>query len=343
MSKKPLLGITMGDPAGVGPEIAVKAIMDPHVHELCVPVVIGDPGVMRQAVEEIVKSGQKIRVIDDPAQAEGKLDTIDVVPIEDIGLGKITFGKVDAKCGEAAFKSVEKVIELALAGKVDGTITSPINKEAMNMAGYHYDGHTEIYADLTKTKNYTMMLADGDLRVAHVTTHVAMDKVPSLITKERVLAVIRLGNEACKKFGIEKPRIAVAGYNPHAGENGLFGDQEIQFITPAIEAARAEGIDATGPFPPDTIFCKAAGGMYDLVIAMFHDQGHIPLKLISFRYDDKTGSWSGMTGVNITLGLPIVRSSVDHGTAFGKAGKGTASPQSLINAIEYGAMLSGGK
>lgn len=332
----------MGDPAGIGPEIVAKSLAEPHLYDICVPVVVADVDVMRSAVEDITKSGQVIRAISSPEEAQADPGTINVLPIPGPELGKVVLGKVDAKCGDAAFQSVKTVIEFALAGKLDGTVTAPLNKEALNLAGHHYDGHTEIYATLTGTKKYTMMLADGKLRVAHVTTHVAMSKVPSLITRERVLTVIRLGNEACKKFGIAKPRIGVAGYNPHSGENGLFGMEEIESISPAIADAVAEGIDATGPYPPDTVFSRAAGGGFDMVVAMYHDQGHIPLKLISFKYDDATKTWSGMTGVNITLGLPIVRSSVDHGTAFENAGKNVASPQSMINAIEYGAMLAGG-
>ena len=343
MSKKPLLGITMGDPAGVGPEIVVKCLAERKVHDLCVPLVVGDPEVMRRAAEEIVQSGQTVRVIARASEASGRTDIVDVLPLDGPAVGDFELGQVNARCGDAAFRSVKKAIELALAGEIDGTVTSPINKEAMNLAGHHYDGHTEIYAELTNTRDYTMMLADGGMRVCHVTTHVAMEKVPALITRDRVLAVIRLAHAVCLKLGVAEPRIAVAGYNPHAGENGLFGRQEIEQIKPAIADARAEGMDVSDPVPPDTVFCKAVGGMYDMVIAMYHDQGHIPMKLLSFKYDETTGTWSGMTGVNITLGLPIVRSSVDHGTAFDKAGKGTASPRSLIDAIEYGARLSGDK
>ncbi len=341
MGTRPLLGITMGDPAGIGPEIVVKALAAPRIYDLCVPVVVADPGVMRRAAAEIVRSAQTIRTVASPAEASGTPGVIDVLPLGGGDLGDIALGKVDARCGDAAFRAVRKVIELALAKELDGTVTAPLNKEAMNLAGHHYDGHTEIYAALTGTKKYTMMLADGPLRVAHVTTHVPMKSVPERITRERVLTVIRLADDACRKLGIPKPRIAVAGYNPHAGENGLFGREEIESISPAIADAKAEGIEASGPYPPDTVFCRAAGGGFDLVVAMYHDQGHIPLKMLSFKYDAGTGKWSGMTGVNVTLGLPIVRSSVDHGTAFENAGKNVSSETSMVNAIEYGAMLAG--
>lgn len=342
MTFRPRLGISMGDPAGIGPEVVVKALMEPHIHEQCIPVVVADPEVMRRAARDIVKANADIRIVGRAAEAEGRAGTIDVLPLA-MEVGDIELGKVDARCGEAAFQSVKTIIDLAMAKELDGTVTAPLNKEAMNLAGHHYDGHTELYATFTGTKKYTMMLADGKLRVAHVSTHVPMAKVPSLITIDRLLTVMRLGNDACRRFGVERPRIGVAGFNPHAGENGLFGREELDVIGPAVEEAKKEGISASGPFSPDTVFAKAAGGGFDMVVAMYHDQGHIPLKMLSFKYDDATGKWSGMTGVNITLGLPIVRSSVDHGTAFENAGKNVSSPQSMIHAIEYGAMLAGGR
>jgi 4-hydroxythreonine-4-phosphate dehydrogenase len=335
------LGITMGDPAGVGPEIIVKALLERHVHDLCQPIVIGDPECMRRAVKDIVKTPMEIRVIASPDRALGEFGVMEVLPISAEPLAALPLGKVDARCGEAAFRSVEAAIRLAMRGELDGTVTAPLNKEAMNLAGHHFDGHTEIYATLTGVKQYAMMLADGNLRVVHVSTHLPLAQASSRITFDRVLEVIRLGNDACRKIGIPAPRVGVAGFNPHAGENGLFGTEEQEYITPAIVAAKNEGIDVTGPLSPDTVFCKAAGGGFDIVVAMYHDQGHIPLKMLGFKYDGASNTWSGMTGVNITLGLPIVRASVDHGTAFGKAGKNTASPLSMIHAIEYGAMLAG--
>lgn len=337
---RPLLGITMGDPAGIGPEIVVKALLEKHLYGLCVPVVAADPRVIRKAARDIVRTEAAVREIADPAEARGEPGVIDVLPLEGVKLGDFALGKVDARCGDAAFRSVETVIRLALEGRLNGTVTAPLNKEAMNLAGHHYDGHTEIYAALTGVKRYAMMLADGKLRVVHVTTHMPLAKVHERVKRDRILEVIRLGDDACRRIGIAKPRIGVAGFNPHAGENGLFGREEIEEIGPAVAGAVGEGIDATGPWSPDTVFCKAAGGGYDIVVAMYHDQGHIPLKMLSFKYDDATKTWSGMTGVNITLGLPIVRSSVDHGTAFENAGKNVASPKSMVNAIEYGALLA---
>lgn len=342
-TKKPVLAVTMGDPAGIGPEIIVNALQNENLYTICTPVVIADVSVMQKAVSEIVQSDAAIHVVSEPRDATGEVGTIDVFALEGLDLDGFKLGELDPRCGNAAFQSVKTAIELALAGRVDGTVTAPLNKEAIHLAGHHYDGHTEIYAKLTDSKQYSMMLADGNLRVAHVTTHMPLVKVSESLTVERIMEVIRLGNSACKNLKIKEPRIGVAGFNPHAGENGIFGTEEQTVIGPAVEKAREEGIDAQGPFPPDTIFCKAAGGGFDLVVAMYHDQGHIPLKIQSFIYDDATKTWSGMTGVNVTLGLPIIRSSVDHGTAFENAGKNVASDQSMINAIEYAAMLASGE
>ncbi|MDR2730110.1 MAG: 4-hydroxythreonine-4-phosphate dehydrogenase PdxA [Treponema sp.] len=341
MSKKPILGITMGDPSGIGPEISVKVLGQEKVYEICLPLIIGDAGVIERAAREAVKRPD---IVIHPVSGVGeclfKSGTIDVYDLRNIEARKLKIGKVDAASGEAAFSSVKKAIELALAGEIDATITNPLNKEAINLAGHHYAGHTEIYADLTKTRDYTMMLADGNLRVVHVSTHVSLREACDRVKKDRVLKVIELAYKACRSLGINEPGVAVAGLNPHAGENGMFGREEIEEITPAIEAAQSKGINVIGPIPPDTVFAKAIGGMYDIVVAMYHDQGHIPLKALGFQYDKTAGKWQAVKGVNITLGLPIVRSSVDHGTAFGHAWQGSANESSLLNAIEYGVKLS---
>ena len=261
--------------------------------------------------------------------------------------------KVSVEGGNAAFQCVKKVIELAMAGEVDATCTNALNKEAMNKAleyyhgeksdGYtHFDGHTEIYATYTHTKKYTMMLAHHDLRVVHVSTHVSLREACDRVKKERVLEVIEIANKACKDMRIENPRIAVAGLNPHCGENGLFGREEIEEITPAIEAAKAEGITGVvGPCPPDSVFSQAIGGWYDIVVCMYHDQGHIPLKTVGFVYDREKQEWKAVEGVNVTLGLPIIRASVDHGTDFYHAGKGNGNELSLVNAIKYAVKMTG--
>ena len=239
--------------------------------------------------------------------------------------------------GEASFQYVKKVIELAMDGQVDATVTNALSKEAINMAGHHYSGHTEIYAHYTNTQKYCMMLAHEDLRVAHVSTHVSLREACDRVKKQRVLDVIHMANEGCKAIGIEKPKIGVAGLNPHCGENGMFGTEEIEEIQPAIDAALAEGIDIPEkkPTPPDTVFSKALGGWYDIVVVMYHDQGHIPLKVEGFVYNKAEGHWDAVAGINVTLGLPIIRASVDHGTGYGHAGSGEANELSLVNAMDY--------
>ncbi|MDR2860694.1 MAG: 4-hydroxythreonine-4-phosphate dehydrogenase PdxA [Elusimicrobiota bacterium] len=339
--RKPILGITMGDPSGCGPEIAVKALLSKEVYDKCNPIIIGDAAVISKAAKEAVKRPDiKINSVSSVSDSLFQFGTIDVYDLHNVDIDKLAIGKVDKMSGDAAFQSIKKVIELALSGEVDATITNPLNKEALNAAGHHYSGHTEIYADLTKTKEYSMMLADGELRVVHVSTHVALREACDRVKKDRVLQVIMLADKACKSLGIAKPRVAVAGLNPHSGENGMFGREEIDEIIPAINEAKSKGIIAEGPIPPDTVFSKARGGMYDIVVAMYHDQGHIPLKVVGFQYDSQKGKWNAVNGVNITLGLPIIRSSVDHGTAFGHAWQGSANESSLLNAIDYGIRLA---
>lgn len=335
MGAEKIIGITMGDPASIGPEITVKAMADPALYELCSPLIIGDAWVMEQALPIVGHEELNINAIQDVKEAKFSFGTIDVLDLGLVRPQEFERGQVSAMCGDAAFQYVKKVIELAMAGEVDATVTNAFNKEAVNIAGHHYSGHTEIYADLTGTKNYTMMLAHEDLRVVHVSTHVSLREACDRVKKQRVLDVIRIANKACLEMGIEKPKIGVAGLNPHSGENGLFGREEIEEITPAIDEAKKEGILAEGPVPPDTVFSKAKGGWYDIVVAMYHDQGHIPLKVVGFVYNREKQMWDAVSGVNITLGLPIIRVSVDHGTAFDQAGKGTASELSLRNSIDY--------
>ncbi|MCI1966461.1 MAG: 4-hydroxythreonine-4-phosphate dehydrogenase PdxA [Oscillospiraceae bacterium] len=339
MSQLPIIGITMGDPAGIGPEIAVKALQKKEIYTMCRPVLVGDAETFQRAAN-LVDSSLKVHPIYQISDAQFQHGTLDVYNLHNVEIGQLTYGKVSAMAGKAAYECVVKVIELALEHKIDATVTNPLNKEAMNLAGYHYSGHTEIYAKLTKTKDYAMMLACGKLRVIHVSTHVPLRVACDRVTKSRVYRVIHLANNACVKLGIKQPRIAVAGLNPHAGENGLFGREEIDEIAPAIKNAVADGLLVDGPVPPDTVFSKANGGMYDIVVAMYHDQGHIPLKVVGFQYNEKEQKWNAVEGVNITLGLPIIRSSVDHGTAFDQAWKGTACENSLIHSIEYATRLS---
>ena len=335
----PIIGISMGDPAGIGPEIAAKALAKREIYEKCRPLVTGDASAMEQAVK-IAKVNLKVNAIERPSQAKFEFGTLDVVDLKDVDVAKLEHGKVSATGGKAAFDAVKKVIELAMADEVDATVTGPLNKEALNLAGYHYTGHTEIYADFTHTKDYTMMLAEGKLRVVHVSTHVSLRQACDNVKKERVYAVIKLAYETMKAFGIETPRIGVAGLNPHAGDGGLFGCEEADEILPAILQARAEGMTVDGPIPPDTLFSKALGGQYDIAVAMYHDQGHIPLKVVGFTWSESEKRWNSVSGVNITLGLPIIRTSVEHGTDFANAGTGRADPRSLIEAIKLAATMA---
>jgi 4-hydroxythreonine-4-phosphate dehydrogenase len=337
--QRPILGISMGDPAGIGPEIAVKALGHKEVYDICKPLIVGDAGAVNDALR-ITALPLKLRVVSEVEEAKFEYGTIDLIDLKNVDMSRLEYGKVSAMAGNAAFEAVKKVIELAMAKKIDATITGPINKESINLAGHHYSGHTEIYAHFTDTEDYSMMLAHDNLRVVHVSTHVSLREACDRVKRERVLKVIKLADEACRRIGISAPRVGVAGLNPHAGENGMFGNEEINEIIPAVEEARSLGINAEGPIPPDSIYSKARGGWYDIVVAMYHDQGHIPLKVVGFTWNGEKGKWDAISGVNITLGLPIIRSSVDHGTAFGKAGKGTASELSLIHAIEYGVRLA---
>ena len=242
-----------------------------------------------------------------------------------------------------AYAAVEMAARMALDNDIDGMVTAPFNKDALNLAGYHYAGHTELLAHLTGRSGTVMMLAHGDLRVSHVSTHVALSKVPSLVTPERVRRVIDLTCDALRAFGIVRPRIAVAALNPHAGESGLFGTEDDDVLVPVIASYRRADADVSGPHPGDTIFVKGAAGQFDAIIAMYHDQGHIPVKLLGFRIDRDTGMWTELGGINVTLGLPIIRTSVDHGTAFDIARKGIANPQSMVEAVEYAVRLSAGR
>lgn len=336
---KPIIGISMGDPAGIGPEICANALSRTDVYDRCRPLVVGDVRVLQQAVN-LLQLPLILHTITSVAQARFEHGVIDVFDLHLCDPADIQYGVVSAVAGEAAFASVVRVIELALAGEIDATVTAPINKESILLAGHHFSGHTEIYAHYTHTPRYAMLLADDNLRVIHVSTHVSLRQACDLCRHDRVLEVIQLLNEACQRFGIETPRLAVAGLNPHAGENGLFGDEEIHEIIPAIESARRLGLTVDGPVPPDTLFVKAVQGKYDGCVAMYHDQGHIPFKLEGFQWDNEKQTMKSVKGVNITLGLPIIRTSVDHGTAFEIAGRGIASPDALLIAIDYALLMA---
>jgi 4-hydroxythreonine-4-phosphate dehydrogenase len=306
----------------------LKALAHPVIYRQAVPVVIGDARILRRA-RGFVGAEVEIRSIARPAEARGRFGEVEVLDLKNVSPESCPPGILLAEAGRAAVEYVFRGIDLAMAGELDGVVTAPLNKEAMQLAGYRFAGHTEIFAERTRTKEYSMMLTVGRLRVLHLSTHLSLREALSLVKKDRVLRVIRLASQVGGELGFKRPRIAVAGLNPHAGEGGLFGREEIEEITPAVLAARAEGIEAVGPFPPDTLFYRASKGEFDFVVAMYHDQGHIPLKLYGFD-----------RGVNVTVGLPMIRTSVDHGTAFDIAGKGVANPRSMLEAIRLASRMA---
>ncbi|HEX2055664.1 MAG TPA: 4-hydroxythreonine-4-phosphate dehydrogenase PdxA [Nitrospiraceae bacterium] len=325
----PVLGLTMGDPAGIGPEVIAKALSGETITRLCRPVVIGSRSVMEETVKAL-RLRTRVVPVEDPAEASSKAGHIKVLDPLEKPLGRFKLGQAAPETGAASVAFIRKGVDLARAGRIDGIVTAPINKEAMNMAGFYYPGHTELLADLTQSAEVGMMIVGGPLKIMFTTTHVAIKDLSSLLTPERIVKAIRLAHLGLRDyFGIPNPKIGVAALNPHAGEHGLFGDEEDRKILPAVQQARAAGIEASDPLPADTLFGKAARGAYDGIVAMYHDQGLIPLKLVAFG-----------TCVNVTIGLPIIRTSVDHGTAYDIAGKGAADPGSLVEAVKLAARLA---
>jgi 4-hydroxythreonine-4-phosphate dehydrogenase len=325
---RPIIAITMGDAAGVGPEVVVKALAQAEVYTACRPIVVGDAARLRKAVG-ISEVGLQVRTVDSPESARYELGTIDCI---DLGLipADLPFGQLSPIAGEGAYQFIRTAAELAMAGRVQAICTAPLNKEALHAAGHRYPGHTELLAALTDTPEVSMMLSAPKLRVVHVTTHIGLVDAVARIEPGLVERTIRRGNDTLRKSGIARPRIAVCGINPHAGENGLFGrGEEEQKVTPAIEAVRTDGIDAAGPLPADTVFFRAVRGDFDLVVAMYHDQGHGPVKVLGLD-----------AGVNITIGLPVIRTSVDHGTAFDIAGTGRADHASMLEALRQAVGLA---
>ncbi|MFJ5381665.1 4-hydroxythreonine-4-phosphate dehydrogenase PdxA [Cupriavidus sp. CER94] len=324
----PVIGITMGDATGIGPEVIVKSLAHESVYAQCRPLVIGDARRLEQA-GRLVNSTLKVRAIASPDEARFEMGTIDCI---DLGLipEDLPFGKLSAVAGDAAFRYIERAVQLTQQEKIDAICTAPLNKEALHAGGHKFPGHTEMLAHLTGTPEVSMMLVAPKLRVIHVTTHIGLMDAIRKIEPGLVQRTIERGNTTLKRAGIAAPRIGVCGINPHAGENGLFGQgEEEQKIIPAVEALRAQGVDVEGPLPADTLFYRAGRGDFDLVVAMYHDQGHGPVKVLGLE-----------AGVNITVGLPVIRTSVDHGTAFDIAGKGIADERSLLEALRQGAELA---
>ncbi|HET7771162.1 MAG TPA: 4-hydroxythreonine-4-phosphate dehydrogenase PdxA [Chloroflexota bacterium] len=331
MSPLPVLALTIGDPVGVGPEVTARAVCDPEVRAACTPVVVGSRAVLVRAASACGVTLPSDLEVQDPATSSER--ELEALPL----------GQVSPVAGRASIEYVLRGIDLCLEKRAAAIVTAPINKEAMNAAGFRYAGHTELLAERTGSREAAMMLVTGtgtdtgtgsgserrELRVTHVTTHVAFERVPSLVTAERLATVFELTHLTMRQLGIDRPRVAVAGLNPHAGEHGLFGTEETDVIEPAIARAREAGMDFSGPWPPDTVFARAYRGQFDCVVAMYHDQGHIAIKMVGFD-----------EGVNVSLGLPIVRTSVDHGTAFDIAGQGIARPVSMIQATLLAAQLA---
>jgi 4-phospho-D-threonate 3-dehydrogenase / 4-phospho-D-erythronate 3-dehydrogenase len=319
----PTIGITMGDAAGVGPEIIAKTLADPTWYDRCRPIVIGDASIVRRAVE-LVRSKQHVRAL---ASIEGwkpDANALDVLDLNLLSPEDVPFGKLSAKAGDAAFRFIERANALAMGGQLDAICTAPLNKEALHMGGHIFPGHTEILAELSGTKEFAMMLTAPRLRVIHVTTHVGLIDAIQRITPERVHTVIKLAHQTLSRAGIERPRVGVCGINPHAGEHGLFGyGEEEKQVQPGVARAQEEGILVEGPLPADTLFFRAGRGDFDIVVAMYHDQGHGPIKVLGLE-----------AGVNITVGLPYIRTSVDHGTAFDIAGTAKADERSLGEALK---------
>lgn len=328
-AERPVLGITIGDPNGVGPEIIAKTLAMPEIYDICRPLVIGHAGVMARD-RRFAPVSLEIHEVDSPAGARFIHGTLDVVTVTEVDPEKLVYGKVDAAAGRLAVEAVIRAAHLAMEGGIQAVVTAPLNKEAMHLAGYNYPGHTELLAELTGTERYRLTLAFDNMLVSHVTTHVSLRQAIERLSEEGVISTIEIIGSALKRMGVDRPRIAVAGLNPHAGEGGIFGDEEIRIIAPAIERARADGWRITGPLPPDTVFLRARRGEFDGIVGMYHDQGHIPVKTVAF---DRT--------VNVSLGMPIIRTSVDHGTAFDIAGRGVANHENLVAAIEMAVRLTG--
>lgn len=319
------IALTMGDPGGIGPEVIVKALQYAEIRDYCTPIVIGSRHVIAEALK-LLDLPVKLHIIKTPEESKPSLGFLELI---DMGETKdFKKGEAAVEGGKACADYIKKAVELADKKQVDAIVTAPISKKALRMAGLQWPGHTELLAELTGTKNYAMMLVGGLLRVILVTIHTSLRSVPDLITKDNVLKTIHLAKKACDMMGIYNPRIAVAGLNPHAGESGIFGDEENKEIKPAIDEAVKQGIPAEGPFPPDVVFYKAYKGEIDIIVCMYHDQGLIPLKMISFD-----------EGVNITVGLPVIRTSPDHGTAYDIAWKGKANPSSIVEAIKLASRL----
>lgn len=327
IKERPIIAITMGDAAGIGPEIIVKALALGKIYAICRPLVVGEGSIIQEAIK-LINEPLKLHLVKAVTEVKGQPGIVDLLDLHNINRTDVTLGQICPACGRAAMEYVSKTVQLALEGEVKALVTAPINKEATRQAGYGEIGHLEFIAKLTGATEYATMLLSGPLRVVHLTTHYSLRHACDFVTKERILAKLKLTHDSFQGWGIRHPRIAVAALNPHAGEGGLLGSEEIKEIEPAIKEAQILAIDARGPFPADSVFYRAVNGEFDAVLAMYHDQGHIPIKVYGFE-----------KSVSIALGLPLVRTSVDHGTAFNIAGKGIANHESLVEAIRMAVKL----
>ncbi len=328
LDKRPLMGITMGDPCGIGPEVILKALAREESYRVCRPLVIGHPKILKR---DMGMAGVQldVRVVERPEDGAFEFGCLDVWCPVDVDVGQIAMGEVCCEAGRAAAEWVIRAVDLAMADRIDGIVTAPLNKEAMNLAGYPYAGHTELLAEKSGAERAHLMLTSDRMNVSHVTGHIALHEVPDRLTVDLIYNTVRLTRDVLVGLGKIEPRIAVCGLNPHAGENGLFGSEDAEIIHPAVEKALDKGWRVDGPLPADTTFLKVYNGLYDGVVAMYHDQGHVPAKLVAFD-----------EAVNVTLGLPIVRASVDHGTAYDIAGKGVAKAVNMLQAIRVGSKLA---
>jgi 4-phospho-D-threonate 3-dehydrogenase / 4-phospho-D-erythronate 3-dehydrogenase len=328
---RPLLAITMGDPAGIGPEVVLKALGHAEVNAQCRPLIVGDRRILDRASVWLNRPFV-IQSVSDPAAGRYEPGTVTVLDLGNAAPDACPVGEVSAAAGRAAVEAVFRACDLAMAGAIDAVVTAPLNKAAMHLAGFNYAGHTELLTERTGAPRVSMLLIGPHLRIVHVSTHVSLTEAIRRVKQARIEEVIRIAFDSCRMLDVERPRIAVAGLNPHASEGGLFGDEEAHEIMPAVEAARREGLDVSDPQPPDTVFLRATQGEFDIVVAMYHDQGHVPMKLLAF--DD---------GVNVSVGLPIIRTSVDHGTAFDIAGTGKARETSMLAAIDVAVRMAATK
>ena len=331
MKDKPLLAVTIGDPSGIGPEVVVKALQDRSMYAIMRPVLVGTVGVVQKAIDEI-KSSDTVIGVDKAADAKCEPGTIEVISPADWEGTEFPVGKHDAGSGTASHLWVEEAAKMCIAGDVEGMVTAPVNKESWFMGGSKDTGHMEVFRRLSGSSYVATMLVSGRMRCMHLSTHMSLSEAVKYVTTKNIMTAIRLTQKMFKAWGFDNPRIAIAGLNPHASDNGLIGSEEADEITPAIAQAIAEGIDASGPHPADTVFNSASAGKYDVVVVMYHDQGHIPIKVYGVE-----------ESVTVNLGLPFLRTSVDHGTAFDIAGTGIASEISMIEALKLGASLASKK